>query len=127
MKRFWIACAILALLLAGALGQGFYAARYLEDMAARLEQAQLLVEEKEDWGQARQMSENVFSSWEDHGFHLHVTMNHRDTDQILFSIQSLRQYLQLEELDQYVAANAQLAAQLRLLVDLEQPTLENIL
>ena len=65
--------------------------------------------------------------WETHKFHLHATMNHQDTDQVLFSIQSVRQYLQPEELDQYVAANAQLAAQLRLLVELEQPTLENIL
>ena len=54
-------------------------------------------------------------------------MNHRDIDQVLFSIQAVRQYLQLEEMDQYVAANAQLAAQLRLLVELGQPTLENIL
>ena len=127
MKRLWIACAILALLLGATLWQGLSAIDYLEDMAVSLENAQDLVEEMEDWGQARQISEEVFSTWENHKFHLHATMNHRDIDQVLFSIQAVRQYLQLEEMDQYVAANAQLAAQLRLLVELEQPTLENIL
>lgn len=127
MKRFWIACALLALLVGATLWQGSYAARYLEDMASRLERAQALVEELEDWEEARALSEAVFSDWEKHTFHIHATMNHQDTDQVLFSIQSVEQYLQLEELDQYVAANAQLSAQLRLLVELEQPTLENIL
>jgi len=127
VKRFWIACALLALLLGGTLGQGYYTAGYLEDMASRLERAQKLVENSENWDEARRMSEAVFSDWEKHSFHVHATMNHQDTDQVLFSIQSVEQYLQLEEMDQYVAANAQLAAQLRLLVELEQPTLENIL
>lgn len=127
MKRFWIACAILVLLMGVTLWQGYYAAGYLEEMASQLDRAQALVEESEDWDQARKMSEEVFATWEEHNFHLHATMNHQDTDQVLFSIQSVKQYLQLEEMDQYVAANAQLAAQLRLLVELEQPTLENIL
>ena len=127
MKRFWGACAILALLTGATIWQGHYIAGYLEHMAQSLDQAQALVEKDKDGDQARRLSEDVFSMWETHKFHLHATMNHQDTDQVLFSIQSVRQYLQLEELDQYVAANAQLAAQLRLLVELEQPTLENIL
>lgn len=37
------------------------------------------------------------------------------------------QYLDLEELDQYAAANADLVAQLELLSEMEQPSLVNIL
>ena len=35
--------------------------------------------------------------------------------------------LKLEEMDQYAAANAQLIAQLELLAEMEDPSLENVL
>ena len=54
-------------------------------------------------------------------------MRHGDTDQILRSFQGVLQYLQLEEMDQYAAANADLASQLRLLSEMEQASLVNIL
>ena len=50
-----------------------------------------------------------------------------DTDQILRTFRQVIQYLELEELDQYAAANADLVAQLELLSEMEQPSLVNIL
>ena len=44
--------------------------------------------------------------WQDSHFYLHVVMRHSDTDQILRTFQSVLQYLELQELDQYAAANA---------------------
>ena len=58
---------------------------------------------------------------------MHVFLRHSDTDQILRTFRQVIQYLDLEELDQYVAANADLVAQLELLSEMEQPSLVNIL
>ena len=41
--------------------------------------------------------------------------------------QAVEEYLKLEEMDQYAAANAQLIAQLELLAEMEDPSLENVL
>lgn len=54
-------------------------------------------------------------------------MRHSDTDQILRTFQSVLQYLELQELDQYAAANADLAAQIQLLAEMEQASLVNVL
>ena len=64
--------AILAVLTGATIWQGHYIAGYLEHMAQSLDQAQALVEKDEDWDQARRLSEDVFSMWETHKFHLHA-------------------------------------------------------
>ena len=54
-------------------------------------------------------------------------MRHSDTDQILRGFRCVLQYLTLQEMDQYAAANADLIAQIRLLSEMEQATLVNVL
>ena len=54
-------------------------------------------------------------------------MRHSDTDQILRSFQCVLQYLDIPELDQYTAANADLVSQIRLLAEMEQASLVNVL
>ena len=48
-------------------------------------------------------------------------------DTVLLLFRSVEEYLKLEEMDQYAAANAQLIAQLELLAEMEDPSLENVL
>ena len=54
-------------------------------------------------------------------------LRHSDTDQVLRAFRAVLEYLELEELDQYAAANADLVAQLELLAEMEQATLVNVL
>ena len=126
MKRLWTAAALLFLLLAASLVNPWYAQRLADSLTGRLEQAQALARE-EQWVQAEQLTRETYSDWESHHFYLHSVLRHSDTDQILRSFRSVLQYLSIQELDQYAAANADLISQLELLAEMEQASLVNVL
>lgn len=126
MKRLWAACAILLLLLSAALWNGWYVARFAQQAARQLEQAQEMAKQ-DRWEQADELTKTVFQQWNAKKFYFHAVMRHQDTDDILRTFCQVRQYIQLEEMDQYAAANADLAVQLRLLGEMESPSLENVL
>ena len=116
MKRLWAAVSILAALLAAALGTGWWVDGLTADYVSRLEQAQAMSE-----------TGGVYRNWQERSFWLHALLRHSDTDQVLLLFRSVEEYLKLEEMDQYAAANAQLIAQLELLAEMEDPSLENVL
>ena len=126
MRRLFAALAILLALLSAS----FYVSRRLDSMTGsciqQLKAAQQLANQ-EDWEQARTITARVYETWTDHSFALHALLRHNDTDQILLSFRAVDQYLQLEEMDQYAAANAALITQLQLLAEMERPTVENVL
>lgn len=126
MKRLSLACGLLAALLALSLLNGWKAGQFTSWAAQQLEQAQQLAQE-DHWDQAGALTEQVFQRWQDHRFYFHAVMRHQDTDQILRAFHQVRQYITLEEMDQYAAANADLAVQLRLLGEMESAALENVL
>ena len=126
MKRLWMAALLMTLLIALCLGNAWYSLTLTRQLAEQLTQAQSLVEQ-DQWEPARTMTQEVYDRWNNHHFYLHVFLRHSDTDQILRTFRQVLQYLQLEELDQYAAANADLTAQLELLAEMEQPSLVNIL
>lgn len=126
MKRLWAASALLAVLLGVSLLNAWYSKVFTEKMAQELEQACQMARD-DDWEGARQLTWAVYQDWQGKHFYLHTVMRHGDTNQILRSFQGVLQYLQLEEMDQYAAANADLASQLRLLSEMEQASLVNIL
>lgn len=126
MKRLWIAVALLALMLGGALTNAWYSKSMTGRMGAQLRQAQAMTEQ-ERWAEAEQLTRQVFEDWQNHHFYLHVTMRHSDTDQILRTFRAVLEYLELEEQDQYNAANADLITQLELLAEMEQVSLSNVL
>lgn len=126
MKRLWAAALLLAVLAAVCLANAWYSRTLTGQLAQQLVRAQALVEE-ERWDQARDLTRQVYEQWNDRHFYLHIFLRHSDTDQILRNFRQVLQYLQLEELDQYAAANADLTAQLELLAEMEQPSLVNIL
>ena len=126
MKRFLLAAALLALLLALSLANARHVQSITDALAARLEQAQAMAQVNQ-WDQARALTAQAYHDWQDSHFYLHSTMRHADTDAILRTFHSVLQYLALQEMDQYAAANADLVAQIRLLAEMEQPTLVNVL
>ena len=126
MKRLYIAAALLVLLLAASLANGWYAAKITGSMREQLDQAQALAEQ-DDWSRAEALTRQAYEDWQSRHFYFHTTMRHSDTDQILRTFRSVLEYLKLQEPDQYNAANADLMAQLELLAEMEQASVVNVL
>jgi len=126
MKRLLCACAILLVLFGISIWTGSAVEQLSNQYTRQLTHAQQLARQ-ENWDQARSITQEVFQSWQQHNFFLHTLLRHSDTDQILLSFHSVDEYLRLQEMDQYAAANAQLITQLELMAEMEQPSLENIL
>lgn len=126
MKRLWIAAGLLALLLAASLTNAWYAQKLTGNMGERLRQAQTLTGQG-NWDRAEALTRQVYEDWQDHHFYFHTLMRHSDTDQVLRAFRTVLEYLQLQEPDQYNAANADLMAQLELLAEMEQATVVNVL
>ena len=125
MKRLWLASSLLLLLLSVSLLNGTISKNLADDLTEQLTQAQQLAHE-DQWDSARALTHLAYSRWQDNHFYLHITMRHSDTDEILRTFRSVQEYLELEETDQYVAANADLIAQITLLAEMEQATLANV-
>lgn len=126
MKRLWIAAALLIFLLAASLVNGYYAQSLTDEMGERLAQAQSLTKQ-DNWERAQAITRQVYEDWQSHHFYFHTVMRHSDTDQILRAFRSVLEYMELQEPDQYNAANADLIAQLELLAEMEQATVVNVL
>ena len=126
MKRLLATIAILALMLGGSLYNAWFAQSLADSLTVRLEWAQDLARQSQ-WDQAAHLTRQVYQDWQNHHFYLHTVMRHSDTDQILRSFQCVLQYLDIRELDQYTAANADLVSQIQLLAEMEQASLVNVL
>ena len=126
MKRFYAALAILLLLLGGSLIHAWFLQDLADNLTSNLEAAEVMAE-RGVWEQARVLTDQAMERWEEHDSYLHIFLRHVDNDAILVSFRSVQQYLKLEEMDQYAAANADLMAQIELLAEMEQPTLLNVL
>ena len=126
MKRLYIAAALLIALLGASLTNAWYAQRLTGGMREELSRAQHLTEQG-NWGRAEALTRQVYEDWQSQHFYLHTLMRHSDTDQVLRAFRTVLEYLQLQEPDQYNAANADLMAQLELLAEMEQATVVNVL
>ncbi|MEY8316779.1 DUF4363 family protein [Oscillospiraceae bacterium 50-58] len=126
MKRLYIAAALLIALLGASLANAWYAQRLTGEMREDLSQAQLYAKQG-NWSRAESLTRQVYEDWQNHHFYLHTLMRHSDTDQVLRAFRTVLEYLQLQEPDQYNAANADLMAQLELLAEMEQASVVNVL
>ncbi len=126
MKRLWIAAALLLALLGASLANAWYAQSLTDSMREQLRLAQALTKQ-DDWDKAELLTRQAYEDWQKNHFYFHTAMRHSDTDQILRAFRSVLEYLELQEPDQYNAANADLMAQLELLAEMEQPTVVNVL
>ena len=126
MKQLWAAVGLLTLLLAISLSNAWFVNSLTSRMTSQLEQAHQLARD-EQWDEATTITNQTYQDWQNHHFYLHSALRHSDTDKILLGFRCTLQYLDLEELDQYAAANTDLMTQLELLAEMEQPSLVNIL
>ena len=126
MRRLWISVGLLLAMLAGSLGNAWYAKELTGGMEEQLRLAQELTENGR-WDRALEVTREAYQQWQERHFYLHATMRHSDTDQILRGFRTVLEYLRLQEPDQYNAANADLMTQLELLAEMEQPSVVNVL
>ena len=126
MRRLWIACGILAALFAAALYNTWHLDRLTASLSDQLTRAEACAEAG-NWEEAARLTEGAFDEWDSHTVYLHVLLRHADTDEVYTGFQEVQEYLSCQEAGEYSAANARLTAQLRLLWEMEQLTLQNLL
>lgn len=126
MLRLWSSIIALILIFIACFGVAQWSESMSEDYIKRLEYAKTLTESG-DWETAKKITKEVEEGWKSQNFALYTLLRHDDLDRILLSFQSVEQYLDLQDEEPYHANNAQLITQLKLLAEMEQLNLENIL
>ena len=126
MKRLWIAAALLAAAVVLALWNSWYLKSYLTRVSDLLDHAEVLAEGG-DWDGAQRLTQDAYSRWDQRSCYFYTVLRHADTDEVYTGFQEVQEYLSCQEAGEYSAANARLTAQLRLLWEMEQLTLQNLL
>ena len=125
MKRFYGALSILLVLLGISLVHAWFLQNLADHLTANLSAAEVMAE-RGAWDQARVLTDQALERWHGNHSYLHIFLRHTDTDEILVSFRAVGQYLKLEEMDQYAAANLELITQIELLAEMEQPSFLNV-
>lgn len=126
MKRIWISLSVLAVVFSLALVNSWYLDRLTGEMAHTLEQAQALAEEG-DWAGGQQFTQDAVDRWERSSGYLYIVLRHSDSDQVAAGFREVEQLLEWQEEAEYTSANARLIEELRLLAEMEQFNLRNLL
>lgn len=118
------------LVLGGLLALSLYCSRSMhlltDSCMTQLTRAQQLAETG-DWEQAKQITDETNRTWHSHSMALYSVLHHNEADEVLLSFCAVEEYLKLEEMDEYAAANAALIKQLELLAEVQKPSLMNVL
>lgn len=126
MRRFWISLTLLCIMLGAALVNANYLQNFTDSLTSRLKAAEEMAE-RGVWEQADTITRQCLEDWEHRRAYLHIIACHDDTDRVLTAFRSVLQYLGLEEMDEYAAANLELITHIELLAEVEQPDWLNIL
>lgn len=126
MKRGWLAVALLGLMVALSLWHVSTLGNLTGALNEELRRAESLAE-RGDWAAAAQVTQAASERWNGRSFYLHTTLDHKTADDIAVSFAETLEFLQWQEAGEYSAANARLMEQLRLLGEMEKPSLENLL
>ena len=125
-KYFAVPVAVLALLLGLSLENGRRvesdAAKWLEAVEAATGSA-----ERENWPEARDILREARESWESRKPWLHVVTAHDELEAADALFAEADSFAQERDMAEFRAAAAQLAVQLRVVSDMQQLTLRNIL
>ena len=125
-KYFAVPVAVLALLLGLSLENGRRvesdAAKWLEAVEAATGSA-----ERENWPEARDILREARESWESRKPWLHIVTAHDELEAADALFAEADSFAQERDMAEFRAAAAQLAVQLRVVSDMQQLTLRNIL
>lgn len=126
MKKGWLAVGVLA----GILVLSLCHVTALGELTGALEEQLTAAErsvQKDDWTAAERLTGEAAERWKQREFYLHVTLDHKTTDDIDVGFAETLGFLRQRDRGEYAAANAQLMERLRLLGEAERPNLENLL
>lgn len=126
MKRLWAASALLLALLAGCLVNAWYVHDFMDRTADQLELAQEKAQAG-NWEAALELTRQAQKAWTRRNFYLRVVLSHRDVDLITRGMAQAEEDLIHRSMDQYAPTNRDTAAQLRILGNMELPSLVNVL
>ncbi len=126
MKRGWLAVALLVVMAALALWHVWYLTGLTGELTTALEQAEGLAEGR-DWQGASALTRQAQDRWDGASVLLHITLDHEVMDEVSVGFAETLEYLQMEEREEYSAANARLMERLALLSEMERPNVENLL
>ena len=126
MKQILFSCTILIALISLSLYSSHALSHLTDHCTSQLSYAQELAEQG-NWAQARTITQETNRTWHSYNTPLYALLHHSEADNILLSFCSVEEYLKLEEIDEYAAANATLIQQLKLVSEVQQPSLVNVL
>ena len=125
MKRLWIALILLAAILAGTLLHARALRSFTGEVTGLLDLAQAAAG-ADRWTDAAALTGRAEKLWSERETALHILLRHGDTDAIAINFRETRALLEWEDYGAFAAAAAQLTAQLELLSQAEELTVENL-
>lgn len=126
MKKGWLAVGVLAGMVALALWHVSALGGLTGSLTQGLRAAQSQAAQG-NWAAAERLTGEAAERWAREGLYLHVTLDHKTTDDIAVGFAETLGFLRQRDEGEYAAANAQLMERLRLLGEAERPSLENLL
>ena len=125
--RHWLSpLLVLALLFGGAMANARYVSKSVDGWCAGVEAA-LAAAEAEDWEGAREALGAVYASWDARQTYFHIMVEHAELDaaEALFAVS--HSFAESEDGAEFRANAAELLTQLRLLDEMEEISIKNIL
>ena len=126
MKQAICAGVFLLLTLGGTLWHSACLREAMDSYAGQLTAARRLADEG-DWAGAEEMTRRMWQDWQKHDAQFHSLLRHSEIDEIHVTVGEVLEALALADPSLYHPANARLITQLRLLSQMEQLTLQNVL
>ena len=125
--RHWLSpLRVLALLFGGAMANARYVSKSVDGWCAGVE-VSLAAAEAEDWEGAREALGAVYASWDARQTYFHIMVEHAELDaaEALFAVS--HSFAESEDGAEFRANTAELLTQLRLLDEMEEISIKNIL
>ena len=125
MKRLYLSIFLLLLICGVGLWNISSLHRITEELTVLLEQAESAAIE-EDWDSTSRLTREAHDLWEEQETYVYITVCHELLDEIAASFQSVEAFIYWKETPEYTSANDMLLAQIGLIWESEEFSLENL-
>ena len=126
MKQVIVPCAVLLALLSGILWNARIVDAQTERWCALVTQARESAE-KNDWNGAREKLDDACEAWSASQTYFHIVMVHDELDELESLFAAAQSFAEQEDEGEFRASAAQLLAQLRILAEMQEISVRNIL
>ncbi len=126
MKRLYLSIFLLLLICGLGLWNISSLRQVTEDLTSLLEQAETAAVE-ENWEAASRLTREAHDLWKERETYVYITVSHTLLEEISASFQSVETFIYWQEIPEYTSANNTLLAQIKLIWESEEFSLENLL